>query len=189
MVLLRVIYVSTGIKGIPEGRREGDGSMEYESKRADDSLETVLARYADMVYRLAFSRTLNRADADDILQEVFLRYIRYAGDFSDEAHRKAWLLRVTLHCSTSLLRSAWRRHTTALSDTLCCHMQEKSQVYYAVMALPCKYRTIIHLYYYEELSVKEIGQMLNLNESTVKSRLHRGRGLLRENLKEGYDDV
>ena len=114
-----------------------------------DSAAAVLSRYADMVYRLAFARTKSRYDADDILQEVFLRYIRSAPDFQEEEHCRAWLIRTTVNCSKTLLMSAWFRKTVPLDDTLVAEMRETGEVYDAVLRLPKAYRTVVHLYYYE----------------------------------------
>lgn len=151
--------------------------------------EAIFDRYGDMVYRLAFVRTKSRYDADDILQDVFVRYLRYAPVFEDEEHCKAWLIRTTINRTNSLLSSAWFRRTTPLDDALRTEMQEKSDVYYAVLKLSPKYRTVIHLYYYEDYSTAEIAQILSQKESTVRSQLHRARAVLREELKGVYNDV
>lgn len=155
-----------------------------------DSAAAVLSRYADMVYRLDFARTKSRYDADDILQEVFLRYIRSAPDFQEEEHCRAWLIRTTVNCSKTLLMSAWFRKTVPLDDTLVAEMRETGEVYDAVLRLPKAYRTVVHLYYYEGYSVAEIGGLLGCKEATVKTRLHRARNLLRDTLKgEAIIDV
>lgn len=155
-----------------------------------DSAAAVLSRYTDMVYRLAFARTKSRYDADDILQEVFLRYIRSAPDFQEEEHCRAWLIRTTVNCSKTLLMSAWFRKTVPLDDTLVAEMRETGEVYDAVLRLPKAYRTVVHLYYYEGYSVAEIGGLLGCKEATVKTRLHRARNLLRDTLKgEAIIDV
>ena len=168
--------------------------MNTESLRTNDSvpptdtvddkpeIEQILERYSEMVYRLAFARTKNRYDADDILQEVFLRYIRRQPDCRDDEHRKAWLIRCTINCSKSLFTSAWFRNITPMPDTLSCEMKEHSEVYYVVMALPARYRTVIHLYYYEEYSTAEIAALLACKESTIRSRLHRARAMLRKQI-------
>lgn len=163
--------------------------MNTESLRTDDSVDEILDRYSSMVYRLAFARTNNRFDADDILQEVFLRYIRAKSDFQGEEHRKAWLIRTTINCSKTLLASAWFRKTAPLNDSLYTEMKENSEVYYAVLSLPVKYRTVIHLFYYEDYAVAEIADLLDFKQSTVKSQLHRARNMLRAKLKGEAIDV
>ncbi len=163
--------------------------MDNISLCTNDNVEEILKKYADMVYRVAFTRTKNSADSDDILQEVFMRYVRANINFDDDEHTKAWLIRATINCSINLLTSAWHKKTTNLEDNILIDMQEKSEVYYAVLELPKKYTTIIHLFYYEDMSIKQISTLLNKKESTVKSLLHRARNMLREKLKGEYDYV
>lgn len=153
------------------------------------SAEELIEKYSDMVYRVAFSRTQNVDDAQDITQDVFLKYLKYtkAGNtFRDEEHRKAWLLKVAVNTGNTFVTTAWFRHRASLEDAgevAAESKEDKNEVYYAVMEMPEKYRIVIHLFYYEELSIKEICGVLNLSETAVKSRLHRARELLREKLK------
>ena len=148
-----------------------------------------LARaYAPAIYRLAYARTGSRADAEDIMQEVFVRLLRAGPDFADRAHARAWLLRVAANCANDWFRAPWRRREGPLTDSLPAPEHEDGGVVEAVLALPAKYRTAVHLYYYEELSVAEIAKITGKSESAVKSRLFRARALLREMLKED-DDV
>lgn len=149
----------------------------------NDSVDEILKKYSNMVYRIAFSRTKSKYDADDILQEVFMKYIKYNIDYTNEEHRKAWLIRVTINTSKTLLTSSWFKKTVSMPDNLTTQMGEKSEVYYAVLTLPKKYRTVIHLFYYEGLSINEISSLLDTKESTIKSQLHRGRNLLKDILK------
>ena len=149
-----------------------------------------LARvYAPAIFRLAYARTGSRADAEDIMQEVFVRLLRARPDFADRAHARAWLLRVAANCANDWFRAPWRRREGPLEDALPAPEEpEPGGVVEAVLALPAKYRTAVHLYYYEELSVAEIAKITGKSESAVKSRLFRARAMLREALKED-DDV
>lgn len=148
-----------------------------------------LARaYAPAIYRLAYARTGSRADAEDIMQEVFVRLLRAGPDFADRAHARAWLLRVAANCANDWFRAPWRRREGPLTDSLPAPEHEDGGVVEAVLALPAKYRTAVHLYYYEELSVAEIAKITGKSESAVKSRLFQARAMLREALKED-DDV
>lgn len=150
------------------------------------SAQQLLDMYSKMVYRLAYSRTQNKQDAEDITQEVFLKYIKSGKKFNDEEHRKAWLLTVTVNTAKTLLTSAWSRHRADIeqAENIGESMPEKSEIYYAVQKLPEKYRTVIHLFYYEDLSVAEICKIVGAKESTIKSQLHRGREILKKSLKE-----
>ena len=156
-------------------------------------LETdeAFQRYADRVYASAFSVTRNPTDADDATQDTFLRYHTRNDDFENEAHLKAWLLRVAINRAKDLAGSFWRRNTTALEEymeTLVFEMPEDSELFCAVMALPEKYRVVIHLHYYEGYGVEEIAALLGRRAGTVKSQLNRGRMLLKNALQEEWND-
>lgn len=148
------------------------------------SPEAAFGKYADTVYRLAFVRTKNRNDSDDILQEVFLRYMKVWHEMQSEEHVKAMLLRITVNCSNSHKTSFWSKKTEPLSETLAAPQNlEESNVLEEVLKLPIKYRTVIHLHYYCGYSVKEIAEINNTNPSTVKTQLSRARELLKKTIK------
>ena len=153
--------------------------------------EEITRKYFDMIYKLAFNQTKKHADADDVVQEVFLRYINNKVEFKSEEHIKAWLIRVTINCCKSIFTSSWFKRTEGLSEDIPVQFetQEESDVYTATAELPKKYRAVIHLYYYEDMSVSEISKCLNRNESTIKSQLHRARALLKTKLKGGSSFV
>lgn len=157
--------------------------MEEQSLRTDDCIDEVLERYGDMVYRLAYARTQQKSDAEDVFQETFLRYIRKKPVFRCEEHRKAWLLRVTINLSKKLKASAWVRHTVPLEADTPYAQPEMSELREELWKLPQKYRTVLHLYYFEELSVQEICRLLDQKPSTVRSWLTRARALLKKRLK------
>lgn len=149
--------------------------------------ERLIEAYADAVYRLAYARTGSREDAEDVTQETFLRLVRTGPRFRDGEHCRAWLLRVAMNCAADLHRSAWRRHTRPLEEAehLTISPEEPGNgVMEAVLALPERYRTVVHLYYYEELSAAEIAAILGKREGTVNTRLCRARAMLRAKLEE-----
>ena len=139
-------------------------------------------KYSDMVYRLAFARVKNKYDADDILQEVFLRFIKVKEKINNEEHAKALLIRITINCSKSMLSSSWFKRTESLSESFGV-LDEYSDTLDAVLRLPKKYRTVIHLHYYMGYSVNEISSILKSKPSTVKSQLHRARKQLKIELE------
>ena len=144
-------------------------------------------RHAPAVYRLAYARTGSRADAEDVMQEVFLRLVKAGPDFDSEEHAKAWLLRVASNCA-NLFRLPWRKREEPLDENLSApERPEEGSVTQAVLSLPARYRIPIHLYYYEGYSVAEIANILGRSEGTVKSRLFRARDLLRNQLREEED--
>lgn len=156
-----------------------------------DALETVVRRYADMVYRLALVHLRSAADAEDVFQDVFLRYAEKAPDFRDEEHRRAWLLRVTLNRCRSHFRSPWFRRTAPLDEAAhaAAPAPDASPVDEAVARLPARYRAVVHLHYFEDLSTEEIAGATGQRPSTVRSQLTRARAMLRDMLKGGFDDV
>ena len=146
--------------------------------------EGAMERYGPAVYRLAYAQTRSRCDAEDIFQEVFLRYHRAALAFGSDAHRKAWLLTVTANCAKSLFRSPWHRRTVPLEDVYGYDDPEASAVDEALARLEGKYRAVVHLYYYEGYDTGEIARILGRKPSTVRAQLTRARHQLAELLKE-----
>lgn len=158
----------------------------YESTTNMDNKREVVEKYFDMIYKLALSQTKSRDYADDVVQEVFIRFINSDKKFESDEHIKAWLVRVAINCSHNIFSNSWAKKTVPLSEDIVFDTNEKGDVYYAVIELPQKYRAVIHLFYYEEMSVAEISEVLKTNSSTVKSQLSRARKMLKEKLKGGY---
>ena len=154
----------------------------------NEFLEQTIEKYSNMVYRLAMARTRNIETSEDVYQEVFLRLARKKPEFENEEHKKAWLIRVTINCSKSILNSSFIKHRADLDENLSFETPERHDIYYAVLNLPIKYRTVIHLYYYENYSIKEISKILQLNENTIKSRLSRARQKLEKTVKGGIEN-
>lgn len=144
----------------------------------------AVERQGAAVYRLAYAMARSRSDADDIFQEVFLRFHRSAPAFAAPEHEKAWLLHVTANCARSLLASPWRRRTVPLEDVYPYTDPAASAVDDALAQLPGKYRAVIHLFYYEGYQTEEIARILGRSPSTVRAQLTRARQKLRELLKE-----
>lgn len=154
------------------------------SQRTAADIEAVIKRYAEMVYRLAFSTVRTKDDADDIFQEVFLRYLSKAPAFEGDEHQKAWLIRVTINCAKKHLSSSWFRKTQPLEDHVTFSLPQEDELHQALKKLAPKYRAVIHLFYYEGYQVNEISVLLNRKESTVRAQLTRARQQLSRILKE-----
>lgn len=151
----------------------------------------AVRRYQNMVYRTALHALGSPQDADDAVQEAFLRLFRHQEAFDGEEHLRRWLLRVTVNCCRDMLKSPWRKRRASmeeLPETPVFDRPEQAALYREVMALPEKYRTVLNLFYYEELSVREIGELLGLGASTVTTRLARARARLKERLGEDWQD-
>ncbi len=159
-----------------------------------EPVSEMINRNSDMVYRLAFSMVKSVQDAEDVHQEVFIRYIRTNPLFESREHERAWFIRVTTNLCKNLWKSAWRQKMVSM-DSLeetqegNAYVQqslneEEELLVETVKRLPFKYRMVVHLFYYEEMSLEEIAQALNLKSSNVRTRLTRARKMLREWLKE-----
>lgn len=155
------------------------------------SAQEAFASYGDRIFAAAYSVLRNREDADDVVQDTFVKYCATDKEFTDCEHLKAWLLRLAINRAKDLLRQFWRRNTVSWDDyegSLEFQEPEDRTVFQAVMALPVKYRTAIHLYYYEEYSIAQIAQLLHCSQSAIKSQLSRGRKILKTKLTEEWDD-
>jgi RNA polymerase sigma-70 factor (ECF subfamily) len=151
----------------------------------------AVERYQDMVYRVAFHVLANSYDADDAVQEVFLKLYTHQKPMDGEEHLRRWLLRVTVNHCRDVLRSPWRKRRAPMEDIpepSVPLQPEQKLLYETVMALPERYRVVLVLFYYEELSVREIGELLGLNPSAVTTRLSRARAKLKEQLGEVWQD-
>ncbi len=175
-------------------------------------LTEAIQRHRDMVYAIALSKTRQAADADDVFQEVFLKLVRYAASIKNEAHLKAWLIRVTLNICNSHFRSGWVKRMTSYDDKLLKsqdlkdyytgeHLnqdpdesflgadvideaddEQRAQLFRAVSLLPDIYKEPVHLHYYQELSIREVALILRARDSAVKQRLSRARDMIRKSL-------
>ena len=153
--------------------------------------QALAEQYRDRLFAAAFQVCGNAADAEDAAQEALLRYHLSDKEFENQEHIRAWLLRVAVNWAKNISRSFWRRNTLPLEEymeTLTFDCQESREIFREVMALPEKYRLVIHLYYYEDYSVEEIGRILGIRVSNVKVRLSRGRQMLKATLQEVWDD-
>ena len=153
--------------------------------------QALAETYRDRLFAAAFQVCGNAADAEDAAQEALLRYHISEKQFESEQHIRAWLLRVAINCAKNVSRSFFRRNTVPLEDymdSLEFDSGESREIFRELMNLPETYRLVIHLYYYEDYSVAEIGRILGLTESNVKVRLSRGRQLLKKSLQEEWDD-
>lgn len=164
--------------------------MNMQSLRAGDSIEEVIEKYTKMVFGIALSHTQNKVDADDVFQEVFLIYHKKNVFFNNEEHRKAWLIRTTINCSKKVISSTWRKKTMPIDEmdenAFQFNSNEENLVFTALCKIPTKYRTVLHLFYFEDMSINEISKVLNIKAGTIKVQLTRGREMLREELKGDY---
>ena len=154
--------------------------------RNNDVIEEILRRNAARVYRVAYIRLGNRHDAEDVMQDVFLNFVRSSPAFENEEHEKAWFLRCTVNLTKSFFRRAYRSKEVGYEETIAADESDESTraVAEALMSLPEKLRTVVTLYYYENLSVSDIASITGKSEDSVRSSLKRARERLRELLTD-----
>ena len=150
--------------------------------------ERLLNCYGNSILRLAYSYLHNMNDAEDILQDTFIQYLKTSPAFSNQKHEKAWLFRVAVNLCKNKLAYNRIRETDELEEQLHAEGREDlSFVWEAVKELPDLYREVIHLYHYEGYSTSQIADILGRKEGTIRSNLKRGREKLKSVLKEEYD--
>ena len=140
--------------------------------------ERLAEKYLDSIYRVAVNSCKHHADAEDVVQNTFVKLWERTESFADEEHARKWLIRVAVNECNSLWRSGWKRRTAYLEEMTAepvYQTAEKSGMYYVVRELPPKYRQIVYLHYYEEYSIREIAEIMHLSETAVKTRLLRAR--------------
>lgn len=160
------------------------------SDKLNYDIEYVISKYSSMIYKIIVLSVKSKHDADDIFQEVFLKYMKANKTFNDEEHRKAWLIRVAVNCCKSHLSSSWikkivsyEEYDAEITEGM---TEEEIDLYNALKKLPKKFMTIVILFYYEDMSVKEISNALQVSEANVKMRLSRARKQLKEILHDDY---
>ena len=167
--------------------------------------EEVIRKYSATVYRIAFARTGTKADADDIYQEVFLRYIRKLPEFREEEHAKAWFIKVTVNCSRKFLGGTAKKREVSgewfaengaepekteaggnyvTPEERIFADESKKELYRALQKLTPDARLLLHLYYFEELKTAEIAKLMHRKESTVRVQLARAREKLKAQFEE-----
>lgn len=149
--------------------------------------ERLVAKYLDCIYRVALNCCKNSMDAEDVTQSAFLKLFETREHFEKDENVKYWLIRVAINECNSLWRSPWKKRTVSFEQILrepIFITPRKSNLYCAVQELPVKYRQIVHLYYFEDYSVREIADIMKLSETAVQTRLFRARQKLKDYLKE-----
>lgn len=165
----------------------GEGT-EPSAEERNRQVERLLDRYGQSVLRLSYAYLHNMSDAEEILQDTLVQFLKTSPVFDSPNHEKAWLLRVASNLCKNRLIYDRRRRADPLSETLAQEDRpDLSFVWEAVKALPVHQREVVHLFYHEGFATAEIARIVGRKESTVRSDLRRARLRLKEILKEGYD--
>ena len=158
---------------------------------SQNHIAEVLNKYSSVIYRICYMYMGNREDAEDVFQDVFVRYIQAQQKFENEEHEKAWLCKVAFNrCKDVLKSSAKKNHVNIedIEEPSCEDEHPDHTVLEAVIGLPDKYKEVIYLFYYEDYSAAQIASILGSTENTVFSQLSRGRQLLKERLGDDFDN-
>lgn len=151
----------------------------------EQEITEAISKYSDLVRRLCMIHLKNRADTEDIFQNVFLKYALNSGTFESDEHEKAWIIRVTVNACKDLLKNFFRSHTVPLesiTESSADITPDHREVLEAVLSLPQKNREIVYLYYYEEYTAAQIGKILGKNVNTIYTILNRSRKMLKDQL-------
>ncbi|HJC80136.1 MAG TPA: sigma-70 family RNA polymerase sigma factor [Candidatus Mediterraneibacter excrementipullorum] len=154
--------------------------------RSEEEANRAVDLYGDTVRRICMIHLKNKADTEDIFQNVFLKYVLRTAPFDSPEHEKAWIIRVTANACKDLLRSFFRSRTVSLDvliETPREMPEDHSDILEAVLALPEKYKDPIYLHYYEGYTAEEIGRILGKNTNTVYTLLTRARQMLKNRLE------
>ena len=153
-----------------------------------NNVKDVIEKYSDMVYRIALTRSGTIENAEDIFQEVFIKFSEKKPSFNNEEHEKAWFIRVTINLTKNMNKSAWNRKVITLDEKITFENEEENNVFSVVSELPQNYKTVIYLSYYEGYKVKEIAEIMNKREGTIKTWLYRAREILKQKLEGGFEN-
>lgn len=156
--------------------------------RKENDINEIIEKYSDMVYRIALTRTGCIENAEDIFQDVFIKFSEKKPKFENEEHEKAWFIRVTINMTKNMNNSSWNKKIVTLDESITFETKEENEVFSVVCQLPQNYKTVIYLSYYEGYKVKEIASLMKTREGTVKTWLFRAREILREKLEGGFEN-
>lgn len=155
----------------------------------EENFIDCVKRNNQRLFLISLSFTQNRSDAEDILQNVFLKLWRYDKPFNNDMHIDKWLTAVCVNESKNYIKHPFKKRTVPFEDVKEVYTFEEDSSYdlfSAVMKLPAKERVVIHLFYYEDMPVKDIAKLLKIKESAVKTRLHRARNELKKHLGDEW---
>lgn len=161
---------------------EGGVSINY-SCGTNELVDRTVETYSNTIYRVALHYLKNKEDAEDVVHDVFLKWMEKAPVFEDESHEKAWFIRVTVNSCKDLFKSAWRSKTVDLDEYQEIPYQQPFSMLDDVKALPPDYSTVIYLHYYEGYTMAEIAQILHKTKRSVEALLYRARIELRHRLE------
>lgn len=149
----------------------------------DKTFDEIYNRNIDAVYKVCFMYVKNKHDAEDLTQTTFLKYYKSNKVFESEQHEKNWFLLTASNTCKNHFKTWWNKSTLLTEDFTIATNDLNKENLEIILTLPNKYKMLIYLYYYEGYKSKEIAKMLNKNESTIRSDLHKAKKILKEKLR------
>ena len=158
----------------------------------EEEFKEVYDQYFSMIYRISLLYLRNTEEAEDMVQEVFVKLIDKERSFNSEEHRKAWLIGVTKNACKDINKSFWKSRMVDIESLPELTNEKKDSdlhfVLEELLLLPDKYKIVLYLFYYEGYYVKDISKILNVKESTIQTQLSRGRKLLKKKLRRELNE-
>lgn len=151
-------------------------------------VKDIVEKYTNMLMQIAYQRSFNKSDSEDIVQEAYIRLMNNLNKIKNEEHLKLWLIRVTINLCNDYNKNSWNKKTSELDDNIACFDDETQELFKELSKLKPVYRDIIYLYYYQGYKLKEISKILKMKENTVSSNLTRAREQLKKFLEEGENE-
>lgn len=154
-----------------------------EKNKSEEEIKELVDKYSSLIFRISYCILCNRDDAEDAVQETFLKYLTKAPEFNSEEHRKAWLIKVSANISKNMLLFRIRRDTVDIEGIRDVGIHENDfEIFESIMSLPAKYKIVLTLHYVEGYKCKEIADIVNISEEAVRKRLQKGREMLKEEM-------
>lgn len=159
--------------------------MTQKKIKSEEEVTELVNKYGSLIFRISYCILCNVQDAEDAVQETFLKYLTKSPEFNDEEYRKAWLIKVSANISKNMLMFRLRRETVNVDDIENIGIaQDDYEIFGLIMNLPSKYKVVMTLYYVEGYKSKEIAEIIDINEDTVRKRLQKGRELFKKEFEK-----
>lgn len=159
--------------------------MMQKANKSEEEIKELVSKYSSLIFRISYCILCNPEDAEDAVQETFLKYITKAPEFNGEEHRKAWLIKVTANISKNMLMFRLRREAVNIDDVKNIGIGENDyETFELIMSLPAKHKVVMTLYYVEGYRSAEIAEIIGISEEAVRKRIQKGRELLKKEFEK-----
>ena len=159
----------------------------YSLNSRTSEFESIYNRNIETVYRICYVYMKNKTDAEDMTQNTFMKYLKYNPIFENLEHEKAWFIVTATNNCKNHFKTWWNKNTCLNNDFEISYQDKNDETLEIVLNLPTKYKQVIYMYYYEGYSTVEIAELLNTNESTIRTHLLKGRNLLKEKMGSEHE--